>query len=424
MAYRRVIDTFAEAFPNTRVFLNVGGREQINDYAARRGLHFRQDGLGPDGASHGVETRLFPRYAYHGTQCNLELIVGYGAMQQRGWDPREVIRKGLTSPISYQNVNFGGPQFSADPPDDVREAVEECARRIGYRLALRELTIPAQTRSWDDMPGRLPVKQIWENQGVAPCYQNLAMEWQLRDSEGEVVASTQHIPETPTTLWRPGEPVETGCLVELPPALAVGEYTLVARMCLPEEPGAVYRLPLTDELEPGAYAVADVTVVAGQADAAQTIAWDFEGGETTATGTEGVAVSIVDDPVRGGAGSLRVAGTSEQTWNYCQLANLPVVAGGRYRLSAWMLVKSISQPSRRPTMKVGVNDAADDWIENYNTAPYDTSTLNTWQPVAVEFDCPITGATGHVTVERGGFGDVIEAEIYLDDVELALIAAP
>ena len=50
-AYRRVIDAHAQAFPNTRVFLNVGAYPEINDYAAWRGCHFRQDGLTPSGPS-------------------------------------------------------------------------------------------------------------------------------------------------------------------------------------------------------------------------------------------------------------------------------------------------------------------------------------------------------------------------------------
>ena len=53
-AYRRVIDAHARAFPNTRVFLNVGDYAQINDYAAIRGVHFRQDGLTPSGPSADV----------------------------------------------------------------------------------------------------------------------------------------------------------------------------------------------------------------------------------------------------------------------------------------------------------------------------------------------------------------------------------
>jgi hypothetical protein len=35
----------------TRVFLNVGSYGEINDYAALRGCHFRQDGLTPTGPS-------------------------------------------------------------------------------------------------------------------------------------------------------------------------------------------------------------------------------------------------------------------------------------------------------------------------------------------------------------------------------------
>jgi hypothetical protein len=53
-AYRRVIDAHAAAFPRTRVFLNVGSYAEINDYAALRGCHFRQDGPTPNGPGANV----------------------------------------------------------------------------------------------------------------------------------------------------------------------------------------------------------------------------------------------------------------------------------------------------------------------------------------------------------------------------------
>lgn len=65
-AYRRLIDAFARAFPHTCVFLNVGDYAAINDYAAIRGLHFRQDGLTPSGLSNDVGKRFYRPYAPRG----------------------------------------------------------------------------------------------------------------------------------------------------------------------------------------------------------------------------------------------------------------------------------------------------------------------------------------------------------------------
>lgn len=424
LAYRRVIDTFAEAFPSSRVFLNVGGRQHINDYAAKRGIHFRQDGLGPTGASHNVESTLYPQYGFSGTMCNLELIVGYGTMQQRGWSPLEVIRKGLTAPLSYQNINFGGTGFLADAPDDVREAVDYCARHIGYRYALRKVTLPARTRSWDDMPGRLPLQQVWENLGVAPAYENLAFEWQLLSPDGEAVASAREFPTTPTTRWLPGEPVQAGALLEVPPGLAPGIYGLTVRMFLPEAEEKAYYIPLEIMAEPGVYRVAEVEVVRGEATDIEPVRWTFEEPGPGARVPEGMTAEIVDDPVHSGGGALRLSGTSADAWAYGVIDTVPVVPGGRYRLSGWVRFDSLNAPGRRPSMKLGMNAADGTWITNANTQPYDTKQLTTWQHLVVEFDCPVNAATGDITVERGGFGDTIEAELYLDDVELTLISAP
>jgi len=220
LAYRRVIDAFADAFPHTRVFLNVGGRKGINDYAASRGMHFRQDGLGANGASYNVERTLYPEYGFQGVQCNLELYTGYEGMRERGWDPREVLKKGLEAPLSYQNINFGGVRFLTDAPPDVREAIEHCARHIGYRFVLQEAQVPAQVHSWQELAGRLPIRATWVNEGVAPCYEDLAFEWMLRSADGTAVAATQEFPSTPTRRWMPGEPVPTAVLLELPRGLA------------------------------------------------------------------------------------------------------------------------------------------------------------------------------------------------------------
>jgi hypothetical protein len=424
LAYRRVIDAFAEAFPHTRVFLNVGSRLGLNDYAAQRGMHFRQDGLGPSGASYNVERTLYPEYGLRGVQCNLELIVGYDEMEDQGWDPRVVLRKGLESPLSYQNINFGGVGFLAKAPPDVREAIEECARRIGYRFALTEVRVPAEVHAWPDRPGRLPISQTWLNQGVAPCYENLAFEWALVSPEGRAVATAQDFPETPTRRWLPDAPIAVSAVLTLPQGLPPGPYALTTRAFLPENPAARYYLPLVPAAGAGAYRVCEVNLVPADDVAPQVWHWDFEEGRAAASAAQGVGAETVADPVHGGAGALRLRGHSEQSWGYATIERVSVLPAARYRLSAWVLVRAISRPEFRPTLKVGLNAADGKWITNANTQPYDTSRLDTWQLLTVEFDCPANAATGDVTVERSAFEAAIEAEVYVDEVELLTLAAP
>jgi hypothetical protein len=424
LAYRRIIDAYADAFPHTRVFLNVGGRNGINDYAASRGLHFRQDGLGPNGASYNVESRLYPDYASKGVQCNLELIVGYDAMKERGWDPRDVLKKGLEAPLSYQNINFGGTRFLADPPPEVREAIEFCARHIGYRFVLQEARVPAQVHAWPDMPGRLPVQATWANEGVAPCYQDLAFEWTLVAPDGRAVAAQQEFPDTPTRRWAPGTSVVAGALLDLPQGLAAGTYMLTVRLFLPEKPETRYYLPLPEAAEDGTYRVGEIGVVKGQPGEQRAFGWDFEEGKGAASVAQGMTAEIASDPVHGGAKALKLSGHSAQTWGYGLIERVPLQPGARYRLSAWMLVRSTSRPDLEPTVKVGMNAADGKWITKANTGQYDTKALGTWQHLTVEFDCPILAATGDVSVERSSLEAPIDAELYLDDVELTVVAAP
>lgn len=101
MAYRRLIDAYVRAFPRTQVFLNVGGPNHlsINDYAAIRGVHFRQDGLMPSGASSDVGEWLYKPYSRRGTVGNFEFHSGYDEMVKKGWDVKATLDKGLSAPI-------------------------------------------------------------------------------------------------------------------------------------------------------------------------------------------------------------------------------------------------------------------------------------------------------------------------------------
>ena len=178
-AYRRLIDAFARAFPRTRVFLNVGDYEAINDYAAIKGLHFRQDGLTPSRPSADVGKRFYRSYARRGVICNYELHSGYDEMKKKGWGVPETFAKGLEDPISYLHINLMSCRQLARAPEEVRQAVTDAACRIGFRFVLTKLRSNKTLRVSGDTPARLLLEHTWKNEGVAACYASYALRWTL-----------------------------------------------------------------------------------------------------------------------------------------------------------------------------------------------------------------------------------------------------
>ncbi len=133
-AYRQVIDAHADAFPKTRVFLNVGDYAHINDYAALRGMHFRQDGLTPSGPSADVGNRFYRPYAPRGVICNYEFHSGLDSMRRQNWDLKTTVDKGLSDPLSYLNTNIlGMSQWEKASPDVKQLFLDAAQDRLSVR---------------------------------------------------------------------------------------------------------------------------------------------------------------------------------------------------------------------------------------------------------------------------------------------------
>ena len=88
-----------------------------------------------------------------------------------------------------------------------------------------------------------------------------------------------------------------------------------------------------------------------------------------------------------------------------------------------MLVESI-KPGLKPTVKIGLVDSEDEWIDNRNTNPYNLSKLGTWQYLEAIFETTMETAGGHLSIEKGGFETRVTATIRLDDVRLELLESP
>jgi len=421
-AYRRVIDAFAAAFPRTQVFLNVGGPERLTimDYAAQRGIHFRQDGLTPSGASYDVGEWLYKPYSRRGVVCNFEFHSGLEEMRQKGWDLRATIEKGLSAPISYLNTNLG---YYRTLPEEARELLAQAARRIGYRFVLGRLDYLPRFRLDGTRPGRVLLTSVWRNDGVAPCYDSLAVEWSLLDAQGKTVATQLDFPPNPTTRWWPGEEQTLRSVMRVPASTPPGEYRLAVRMLLPETGQHIF-LGIAGRDEQDRYLLCPIAGVRAEAAGAVAYEEDFEGGQTPWGAVEGITVAL-GPPGHSGQASLLIAGTRQQGWNYAYL-RLPatIPPASKVRLTAWMLVEEIEPRSHPPYIKIGANRADGRWIENYNTNKYDLSRMGTWQPLQGIFEISPEAASFDLCVETGTYEVPITVRLRIDDVKIEVLEAP
>lgn len=423
-AYRRLIDAYARAFPHTRVFLNVGDYAQINDYAALRGLHFRQDGLNPSGPSANVGKRFYVPYSRRGVQCNYELFSGYDEMKQKGWGVRETFAKGLEDPISYFHINLMGYHELLNPPAEVKEAVTDAARRIGFRFVLTRLRC-GKTLHTGPAPSRLLVESDWKNIGVAPCYDSYALRWSVVSEAGKTVAEQTTYPSTPTTLWWSGEAVALRSIIPVPAGLTPGTYRLKVAMVKPEEPALCIQLGLAGRDADGRYDLCALPAAPGASPSGVVSSEGFEAGTGGWQAAPGMTVHA-DTTAHTGHGSLLLQGTQPgNAWNYASVdLKPPVLPAARYRFSCWMKVDALTPKDHAPYLKLGVNDAQGHWLTNFSTNPYDTSKLGAWQRIEGEADTPPAAALGQFAVEKGALEAHLTATIRLDDVTLELMEAP
>jgi hypothetical protein len=423
-AYRRVIDAFHDAFPKTAIFLNVGGQSNhtINDYAAIRGMHFRQDGLTPTGASYDVGGWLYGPYSRRGVMCNFEFHSGLEEMKRKNWDLKQTLDKGLSAPISYLNTNLGNYY---NLPQEARDLLTDAARRIGYRFVVTKVTTNPQVRVDGEHPARLLIGSTWRNDGVAPCYDSYAVRWTVLDQKGAVVAEETTYPPVPTTQWWPGEEQQFGALVRIPGDTAPGLLRLMVAMIDPRS-GANILLGIAGRDADDRYALCEVPAVQATPIAGAVYEEGFEAGAKPWSAVKGMTATVDEGTAHSGAGSLLVTGGCDNTWNYASVRlPAPAVPGGLYRLGVWMRVDKMDPMGRAPYVKLAVNAPDGKWLSNYGSNPYDLKQMGTWQYLETTADLPANAGSLDIAIERGAVNMALsEIVLRLDDVKVELLESP
>jgi len=424
-AYRQVIDAHAQAFPNTRVFLNVGSYPEINDYAALRRCHFRQDGLTPSGPSSNVGKLYYHPYSHRGVVCNYEFHSSYRSMLEKGWDLRETVEQGLSDPISYLNTNIFSARDWEKAPEHVKELFLTAARRVGFRFVMTKLSVPTRLNLSEQIPGRLLVEHTWKNIGVAPCYQSYALQFTLHDGSGKVVATQQHFPARPTTLWTPGDEIVERTLIRLPAGLSNGDYELKVAMHLPEKAGQNILLGLAGRDKADRYHLCHLAGVTAQRPTGVIYQQQFESAGYGWNCDRGLQSELDATIFRDGKSSLHLSGRQTRGWNYVSYTlDSPILPASKYRLSCWLKVDLLEPGRLSPYLKIGLTDSEDKWLMNCATNSYDMSNSGEWQHLEAAVETSLETAGGHLALERGSNDTATRVDLWLDNVQLELLEAP
>jgi len=428
-AHRRIIDAYRRAFPGTRLFLNVGypQYQTIMDYAYAKGLNFRQDGLGPDGAMGNCEEWLFRPYSRKGVLCNLEFWGYYPQMVERGFSLPATIDRALSAPISYLNANLG--TFGSDTPRIVVDELRRASMRVGYRLRPVNVRLPIEIKSYPSRPSSFPILSMWSNAGTAAPSMNLALRWSLHDAAGSNRAQSENFPTLPTTMWYSGMTNAVSEQFAVPAGLLPGRYTLRVSLFRPED-GLAVGLDLKGPSKDARYAVADLRVAAVESDRQGPFLLrreSFEQGMEGWTGAcEGLKPSLAEGRGVDGGRALKIAGRKTRGWSY---AMCPMISNVKpfalYRLSAQMKVVSLTPPDALPPhIKLDLRDLADKHVENANSAKYSMRRAGEWQTLSLTVT-PGEGIGAFVFGwETGDNTKAWELEAYLDVVKLELLEEP
>lgn len=440
MAQRRVIDAYRRAFPNTRVFLNVGYPKfhTIHDYASSRGIHFRQDGLMPGGAMGNCDDWLYKPYAKKGVLCNLEFWGSYQQMVERGYSLPVTIDDALASPISYLNANLG--TFGKEAPQIVKDEIARAAERVGYRLRPAVVRTRREFKVGAGRQARLTVSCDWVNGGTAAPSLNLALQWTLHDAAGMEFARLDTFPPQPTTLWWPGETNRTSDTIVVPKGAAPGRCTLRVAMCLLED-GRRINLDCKASDAERRWTVAELAAIRDDTGTAYPVTVKHETFESGMKGWGGGCKGLTPQLAAGqgadGGAALKVAGTKTQGWSYasCLIEPKPK-AFAQYRLSAKIKVASLASDdaagragpaylyAKSPTIKLQLNDRAGKYIENVVSSAYDMSRPGQWQELSVTAETTEQVGSLYFGWETGNFNGRWNIEACLDDVKLVLLDEP
>lgn len=227
---KRLVDIYLDNFRRTPLIMLIGGGFGLK-YALEHGAGWRADCLGDMGGFNDNWNHMENMYpqalaesgageVWKRAPVVFETCWTMQYWYDKGWDLDHILSSALDWHVSI--LNNGTESI----PEAWWPQVREFEKRMGYRFRLVRLKHPATARAG----GAMLYEMEWENEGVAPCYLNHPLTFQLRNTETE--ATWEVRTGLNITAWLPGlSPVQSSLI--LPEDIPDGEYELGVAMLDP-----------------------------------------------------------------------------------------------------------------------------------------------------------------------------------------------
>lgn len=249
---KKIIDMYLEAFEETPMVMLIAQADALA-YAVEHGTGWRADCLG-DMREGWCHMDFYPQQllkagvedAWKDARVVFETCWTMQHWKDEGWDVEEIFGRALEMHPSAVNNK------SSAVPEEWWPQVREFSKNMGYRLVLRMLEHAAEAEAGAEV--RLNME--WENIGVAPCYDQYPLAFELIDEAGPSYRIVTH---ADVTEWLPGKhTVQTN--LELPESMAAGEYNMRLAFVDAETERPALKLAIAGRDEDGWYSVSQLTV--------------------------------------------------------------------------------------------------------------------------------------------------------------------
>lgn len=217
-----ITDWYFKYFPQVPLVMLHGGQLR---YATERGAGWRGDCFGDYGYFGPDWNHMEQAYppvlqdpvvatAWTHGPVQFEACGVMQDWEDRGFDIDRILQQGLDWHVSVLNAK------SSPVPARWRPKVDDFLKKLGYRLVLRTISHPAETRA-----GATWMMQTeWENIGVAPVYRPWPLAFRLRNASDGVVS--QWSSHADLKQWLPGRRYQVEETVRIPDRLSAGVYRL------------------------------------------------------------------------------------------------------------------------------------------------------------------------------------------------------
>jgi len=276
---KKIIDAYLSAFKKTRLLMLIGDRECLI-YAARRGAGWRADCIGDMGGFSKNWCHMRNAYPQLIQESNAQDVWKTAPVAwETCWDMRRWVKDDwpLRYIFNYALALHGSYINNKSAPlpegDNVRDEVERFLRRLGYRLALREIRHPKEAKCGEP----IVLEMKWRNVGSAPCYRPYRVAYRISNKSGyarilvgavtvdkwmpgSVEIFTEEFFAQPPDL-PPGETVEVADRIVLPGDMQAGEYRLAIGVVGENSTEPIIRLGIKGRSDDGWYPLSQLLVL-------------------------------------------------------------------------------------------------------------------------------------------------------------------